>query len=606
MDFIRLYEDINLENEIKIMEQNQEFSNFVGKNNSFEYYYFLYHLRHNLFNWYPFKKEGNLLEIGSGYGQLTSLFTQKVNNVAVVEDSQTKADLISDKFGNVNVLLSDFNKLDIDDKFDYIILCNTFEYAKSFMDCENPYVDYLNYLKTFLKEDGVILIALSNRLGLKYFAGFKEEHTNQFFAGIDGYVNENNVETFTKPELINIIEKSGFHNYKFFYPYPDHEFPKVISTDEFVNKIPYTEKPIYFKQRSYLFNEDGLNQNLAKDNMADYFANSFLVEIRNSDKKYETDNINFVKINSERKPEFQTTTIIYSDTVSKYPISNNALNHVKKMSEESESRFGKIKYLKCDCAKGCSYEYLQVNSLKDLINDAINENDTNRFFNLIQDYYEALLFNSYETDSYASDNFLSIFKRKSKEKFHCHVKSNIDMDFSNIFIIDDEYVAVDYEWVFNFPIPIEYIFYRTIKQNIESNPLFNKFTSFTDIFKYFNLNMADIGLFEVWDKNLFKFIHGNIPVNDHKVIPKENLDYVENIDEYVDLVLDSKDINCHNFDLLKRDIVLNQRRIINQKNKEIKKKNKQIRKKNKKLKEMRNSTSWRITEPLRKLRSIFK
>ena len=63
------------------------------------------------------------------------------------------------------------------------------------------------------------------------------------------------------------------------------------------------------------------------------------------------------------------------------------------------------------------------------------------------------------------------------------------MDFSNIFIIDDEYVAVDYEWVFNFPIPIEYIFYRTIKQNIESNPLFNKFTSFTDIFKYFNLNL---------------------------------------------------------------------------------------------------------------------
>ncbi len=605
MDFTRLYEDKNLENEIKIMEQNQEFSNIVRKNNSFEYYYFLYHLRHNLFNWYPFKKEGKLLEIGSGYGQLTSLFTQKVNNVTAIENSQSKADLISDKFGNVNVSLSDFNKLDIDDKFDYIILCNTFEYAKAFMDCENPYVDYLNYLKTFLKEDGVILIALSNRLGLKYFAGFKEEHTNQFFAGIDGYVNDN-VETFTKPELINIIENSGFHNYKFFYPYPDHEFPHVISTDEFVNKIPYAEKPIYFKQRSYLFNEDALNQNFAKDNMADYFANSFLVEIRNSDKKYETDNIKFVRINSQRKPEFQTTTIIYNDRVSKYPISNKALNHVKKMSEESESRFGKIKYLKCGCDKGCSYEFLQEKSLKDLINDAIYENDENRFFNLIKDYYEALLFNSYETDSYASDNFISIFKRKSKEKFHCHVKSNIDLDFSNVFIIDNEYVAVDYEWVFNFPIPIEYIFYRTIKHNIESNPLFNKFTSFTDIFRYLNLNMDNIGLFDVWDKNLFKFIHGNIPVNDHKVIPKENLDYVENIDEYVDLVLDSKDINCHNFDLLKRDIVLNQRKIINQKNAEIKKKNKQIRKKNKKLKKMRNSLSWKITKPLRKLKSIFK
>ena len=250
MSFIRLYEDKNLEKEIKKIGQNQEFLNIISKNNSFEYYYFLYFIRHNLFNWYPFKKDGNLLEIGSGYGQLTSLFTQKVNNVTVIEDSESKAEFISNE---VNVLVTDFNKLDISEKFDYIILCNIFEYTKSFFDSENPYEDYLKYLKTFLKEDGVILIALSNRLGLKYFAGFKEEHTNQFFAGIDGYFNENNVETFNKFELIRIIENSGFDNYKFFYPYPDHEFPQIINTDKFINKIPYTKRPIYFKQRSYFF-----------------------------------------------------------------------------------------------------------------------------------------------------------------------------------------------------------------------------------------------------------------------------------------------------------------------------------------------------------------
>ena len=86
-----------------------------------------------------------------------------------------------------------------------------------------------------------------------------------------------------------------------------------------------------------------------------------------------------------------------------------------------------------------------------------------------------------------------------------------------------------------------------------------------------------------------------------------------NIDEYVDLVLDSKDMDSHNFDLLKKDIVLNQRKIISQKNveikkkdKEIKKKNKQIKNKNKELKKILNSTSWKITKPLRKLKSIFK
>ena len=283
------------------------------------------------------------------------------------------------------------------------------------------------------------------------------------------------------------------------------------------------------------------------------------------------------------------------------------------MADESESHFGKIKYLECDYNNNCSYKFIKQKSLKDLINDTILENDKTKFLSLIQDYFDALLYNSYITDSYVSDNFISIFKKKSKEKFHCHVKSNIDLDFSNIFIIDGEYVAIDYEWVFNFPIPIEYIFYRTIKYNLESNPLFNKFTSFTEIFRQLNLNMSNIELFEVWEKNLFKYVYGHIPVNNHKIIPKENLDYVENIDEYVDLVLDSKDMDSHNFDLLKKDIVLNQRKIISQKNveikkkdKEIKKKNKQIKNKNKELKKILNSTSWKITKPLRKLKSIFK
>jgi len=611
MDFLKKYE-IN-ESELKIIA-NQDFKEVVKKNNSFENYYNLYKLRQNLFNWYPFKNEGNLLEIGAGYGQLTSLFVQKINNVVVIEDSESNAEFISNKVKEANVFVSDFDKIEVNEKFDYIILCNLFEYAKLFYDSDNSHVDYLKYLKTFLKDDGVILIALSNRLGLKYFAGFKEEHTNQFFKGIDGFSGTDNVQTFTKPELIKIIENAGFDNYKFFYPYPDHEFPQIINTDKFVNLIPYTKKPIYFKQRSNLFDEGVLNQTLANDGMADYFSNSFLIEIRNSNKNFKTDNINFIKVNAQRKPEFQNITIIHNNKISKYPISNKANDHIKKMYGENEGSFGKIKYLKSEFENNIlSYEYIQNKSLKNLIEESIRDNDKKSFNKLIQDYYDALIYNSYETDSYASDNFISIFKKKSTEKFHCHVKSNLDLDFSNIFIINDEFIAVDYEWIFNFPVPIEYIFYRTIKYNIESNPLFNKFTSFTEIFRYLRLNLSHIELFEIWDKNLFKYIYEPIPVNDHKIIPKENLDYAENIDEYVELVIKSKDINSHNFESLKKDIVLNQRRIINQKNNEIRKKDNELKQKDNEVKNKKkeinnllNSTSWKITKPLRKFKSIFK
>ena len=206
MNCQRLYENEDLENKIyDIVCKSDDFIEAIRENNSYEYHYFLSPLRHNLFQWYPYKEEGSLLEIGAGYGQLTSLFTQKVSHVVAVEDSESKSNIISKRAKDANVLVSDFDNIQIDEKFDYIVLCNIFEYAKSFVKSENPYVDYLNYLKKFLNDDGVILIALSNRLGLKYLAGFKEEHTDQLFKGINGYSNIDYVQTFTKTEITSTI-----------------------------------------------------------------------------------------------------------------------------------------------------------------------------------------------------------------------------------------------------------------------------------------------------------------------------------------------------------------------------------------------------------------
>lgn len=63
--------------------------------------------------------------------------------------------------------------------FDYVVLNGVLEYAMSFTPGENPYVDFLKNIKKYLKEDGRILIAIENRLGLRYFSGYPEEHTNR-------------------------------------------------------------------------------------------------------------------------------------------------------------------------------------------------------------------------------------------------------------------------------------------------------------------------------------------------------------------------------------------------------------------------------------------
>ena len=529
MTYQRVYEDKDLEKKIYDFVSNSEnYIDVIRKNNSYEYHYSLSPLRQNLFHWYPFKKEGSILEIGASYGQLTSLFTKKVGHVVSVENTESKCKIISKRAEDANVLLRSYNDLQIDEKFDYIILCNTFEYAKSFLESKNPYIDYLKYLKRFLKDDGVILIALSNRLGLKYFSGYKEEHTNQFFNGIDGFVNEDHVQTFSRTELIDILTSSGFSNYKFFYPYPNHEFTQVINTDKTVNEIPFVGATQFSNERILAFDEGKLNLTLSKDNLSQHFANSFLVEVRSSDRDYPTDNIEFVKLTTDRKEEFQIYTTILSDgTVSKSPLSPKADNHIKKMFEKSESKMGKIKCLKSEMKnESLSYEFIKQKSCEELLIDAISDDDRNRFFEIIEDFYDALFYNSFESSEYASEEFLKVFKEKSDIKFHCHEKSNLDIIFSNLFLIDGEFTAIDYEWYFDFPIPLEFLFFVALQYHFYSNKLFSEFTSHEEIFNHFNLDTGNINLFGRWHCNYLKDVL-NRPPPYSKIIFLEDIDKLD-------------------------------------------------------------------------------
>ncbi|OWT33807.1 hypothetical protein BGI41_00385 [Methanobrevibacter sp. 87.7] len=600
MNFKRLYEDELFGDKIlKITENNTDFSEIIKDNNYYPYHYVLSYLRENLFSWYPFKEDASLLEVGSGYGQLTSLFTKKVNHVVSVEPNDLMAEIVANRSNEAIIIDSNFNNIELNEKFDYIILCDNFEYAKSFIDSETPYQDYLNYLKSFLKEDGVIIIAINNRLGLKYFAGFREEHTNQLFTGIDGYPNVDYVETFSKLQLQNIIESAGFKNYKFFYPYPDYAFPQIITTDEFVNKIPYERKIVYYGERVNFFREDKLNQLLACENLAENFSNSFLVEIRNSPNNHLTDRIQFVKLNSDRNKEFRTLTTIENKNgeilVSKLPESKESLKHINNMYNGSKESFGKIKCLQCDFdGVKLSYPFIYEKSFEDYVLDAIVNKDKKEFFKLIERYFNDLFYDSFESNKYADRKFLSVFKEKSNKTFHCHNITNLDLIFSNIFIVNNELLAIDYEWLFDFQVPLEYIFYRVIFHHRESNPVFREFITIEEIFEHFNLDTSDFKLFNKWNINFFNYVFGFHPKPYHKIISKHFVDNIDKMNEYIDLCIDSDNCDNERINLLRKDNVFNQQKLINELEEEIESKNEFIR-------EILGSNSWKITKSLRKL-----
>lgn len=561
-----VYNDDELKNNVlNILNETDDLYHELKNYNVYDYHYCLNYLRENLFLWYPFKSEGSLLEIGAGCGQLTNLFCERLDKVVSVENDNKLIEIINKRCtsDNLTVLENDFSDIKSDEKFDYIVLCDIFEYAKHFFESKTPYISYLSYLRGFLKDDGVILIAISNRMGLKYFAGFREEHVDSYFAGIDDFPDADFVQTFSKSEFEDLIQLSGFTNYKFFYPFPDHRFPNVINTDEFINKIPYSRLPVYVDRRAQLFREHKLNQTLANDNISQYFSNSFLVEIRNDDSKRKTDDLRFLKLSSNRDKKFRTITSIHGDeefSVTKSPISSDSVGHLKNMHEATEYDFGKIKFLDNSFdGENFTYPFIVIDNLEQYLIDAITSNDRGEFYRLLEYFFDALFHNSYITKNYATEEFLNVFRKRSDIAFHCHDITNLDVIFSNLFIIDDELVTIDYEWFFKFPIPLEYIFYRVIRHHNVTNPLFRDFASIEEIFEHFDLDVENMKLFRRWELNFAKYVYTDL------IRPKVNRVPEESVDKLDDVELMGKQLEC-----------------------------------------MKTSKSWKITKPLRKVISTIK
>lgn len=240
-------------------------------------------LRKILFEWYPFKQDCNILEIGGNVGELTGFFCEAGRSVFSIEPNDARREILQqrcEKYGNLraeNIQFKEIPKLGV---FDYIIIHNCFGYLKKYFSTSDTYVDFFKMLYSSLNAGGRILIATNNRIGLKYLSGAVEEYTGKMYSGINNFDGYNQVRTFTKMELTAILERAGIEQYKFYYPFPSCVFPTEIHTSESLKYFSYDgedfatdyEAPVLFDTRK-------LSQTLQTENVIETFADSFLVEL---------------------------------------------------------------------------------------------------------------------------------------------------------------------------------------------------------------------------------------------------------------------------------------------------------------------------------------
>lgn len=282
-----LYSDGDIEDEILSIVKNHdksEYNRIINEKKDWAVLYHLSQIRENIVNFLEFEPNSSVLEIGAGCGAVTGALSRKANKVTCIELSKKRSTINAYKnkeCNNVEILVGNFTDIEqhLEEKFDYITLIGVFEYAASYISSGSPYEDFMKIICKHLKPNGKIIMAIENKLGLKYWAGCKEDHTGQFFLGLNNYEGIDTVRTFSKRELEDIFKQFEMEDIDFYYPYPDYKFPMRIYTDSW---LP-TESELNINMRNFdndrliIFDEAKVYDSLIREGVFPIVSNSFLI-----------------------------------------------------------------------------------------------------------------------------------------------------------------------------------------------------------------------------------------------------------------------------------------------------------------------------------------
>ncbi len=198
----------------------------------------LYHLsgsRANILRPFKASLSGDILEIGAGCGAITRYLGECGANILALEGSLRRAAIARARTAdleNVTVLAERFDDFKCGQRFDVITLIGVLEYANMFTSGENAPLVMLERVRALLKPGGRLIIAIENQLGLKYFAGALEDHLGQAMYGIEGRYRKDQPQTFGRKVLADMLGQAGFAATEFLAPFPDYKLPVSIVTEE--------------------------------------------------------------------------------------------------------------------------------------------------------------------------------------------------------------------------------------------------------------------------------------------------------------------------------------------------------------------------------------
>ena len=106
------------------------------------------------------------------------------------------------------------------------------------------------------------------------------------------------------------------------------------------------------------------------------------------------------------------------------------------------------------------FEFVDGKNYEELLSDAVKESDCAKVYELIASYHDIVYKMKTQKGFTASERFSEIFGDFPEDE-DMYVGDYVDVDliFSNVFMLEKPCI-IDYEWCFDFQIPLDYVFWR--------------------------------------------------------------------------------------------------------------------------------------------------
>jgi SAM-dependent methyltransferase len=263
----------------------EEWDQMVAREKSWPVLKHFSHLRENLVEWIPCTGEERVLELGAQCGALTGILSKKAASLTCVEEDPVYCRVNANRYRdreNIRILCGSIQEVEpvLDAVvYDLIFLIGVLPRSGVLMEGKAPAASLLRFAASHLAPGGRIVLAQENRIGLKYWAGCRDEYNGSYFAGPEGNLDEKRGKTYTRSELRCLVQDSVGMQAEFYYPYPDHMFPLSIYSDHYLPKKGDLNGNYcnYDADRLQLFDEAKVYGTLIENQLYPEFANSFLV-----------------------------------------------------------------------------------------------------------------------------------------------------------------------------------------------------------------------------------------------------------------------------------------------------------------------------------------